>query len=60
MSSGLPIEPVCHAQIFLTNKVFSAAMDYLLHLIEQYGLTLVFFNVLIEQLGTPLPRPIPH
>ncbi len=30
-------------------------MDYLLNLIEQYGLTLVFFNVLIEQLGTPLP-----
>lgn len=30
-------------------------MNYLLHLIEQYGLTLVFFNVLIEQLGTPLP-----
>ncbi|MBP6018574.1 MAG: DedA family protein/thiosulfate sulfurtransferase GlpE [Burkholderiaceae bacterium] len=30
-------------------------MDYLLHLIEQYGLGLVFLNVLIEQLGTPLP-----
>ncbi len=30
-------------------------MNTLLHLIEQYGLTLVFFNVLIEQLGTPLP-----
>ncbi|TCT10275.1 DedA family protein/thiosulfate sulfurtransferase GlpE [Paralcaligenes ureilyticus] len=30
-------------------------MHYLLHLIDQYGLTLVFFNVLIEQLGTPLP-----
>ena len=30
-------------------------MDYLLHLIEQYGLAVVFFNVLAEQLGAPLP-----
>lgn len=30
-------------------------MDFLLHLIEQYGLILVFFNVLIEQLGAPIP-----
>lgn len=30
-------------------------MSYLLHLIEQYGLLVVFFNVLIEQLGAPVP-----
>lgn len=30
-------------------------MDLLLHLIEQYGLWLVFANVLLEQLGLPLP-----
>jgi membrane protein DedA with SNARE-associated domain len=30
-------------------------MNSLLQLIEQYGLTVVFFNVLIEQLGAPLP-----
>jgi membrane protein DedA with SNARE-associated domain/rhodanese-related sulfurtransferase len=30
-------------------------MTFLLHLIEQYGLLLVFANVLIEQLGIPLP-----
>jgi membrane protein DedA with SNARE-associated domain/rhodanese-related sulfurtransferase len=30
-------------------------MTYLLHLIEQYGLILVFANVLLEQLGVPLP-----
>jgi len=30
-------------------------MAYLFHLIEQYGLLLVFFNVLLEQLGAPLP-----
>ncbi|MBC7814103.1 MAG: VTT domain-containing protein [Burkholderiales bacterium] len=30
-------------------------MTYLLDLIEQYGLILVFANVLLEQLGIPLP-----
>lgn len=30
-------------------------MNFLLHLIEQYGLWLVFANVLLEQLGLPLP-----
>lgn len=30
-------------------------MTYLLNLIEQYGLILVFANVLLEQLGIPLP-----
>lgn len=30
-------------------------MNFLLHLIEQYGLWLVFANVLLEQLGVPLP-----
>lgn len=30
-------------------------MTYLFHLIEQYGLVIVFFNVLIEQLGVPVP-----
>jgi len=30
-------------------------MTYLLHLIEQYGLLLVFANVFLEQLGIPLP-----
>jgi membrane protein DedA with SNARE-associated domain/rhodanese-related sulfurtransferase len=30
-------------------------MTYLLHLIEQYGLVVVFVNVLVEQLGAPLP-----
>jgi membrane protein DedA with SNARE-associated domain/rhodanese-related sulfurtransferase len=30
-------------------------MTFLLHLIEQYGLLLVFFNVLVEQLGAPIP-----
>jgi membrane protein DedA with SNARE-associated domain/rhodanese-related sulfurtransferase len=30
-------------------------VDILLHLIEQYGLWLVFANVLLEQLGLPLP-----
>lgn len=30
-------------------------MAYLFHLIEQYGLLLVFFNVLLEQVGAPLP-----
>ena len=30
-------------------------MSYLSHLIEQYGLLLVFFNVLLEQIGLPLP-----
>ena len=30
-------------------------MNSLLHLVEQYGLTVVFFNVLVEQLGAPLP-----
>lgn len=30
-------------------------MSYLFHLIEQYGLLLVFFNVLLEQIGLPLP-----
>lgn len=30
-------------------------MSYLLHLIEQYGLLIVFCNVLLEQLGAPLP-----
>lgn len=30
-------------------------MDHLPHLIEHYGLALVFLNVLIEQLGAPLP-----
>lgn len=30
-------------------------MDSLLHLIEQYGLFIVFCNVLVEQLGAPIP-----
>lgn len=30
-------------------------MNTLFHLIEQYGIVVVFVNVLIEQLGTPLP-----
>ena len=30
-------------------------MNSLLHLVEQYGLTVVFFNVFVEQLGAPLP-----
>ena len=30
-------------------------MSYLLQLIEQYGLIIVFFNVLLSQLGVPLP-----
>jgi membrane protein DedA with SNARE-associated domain/rhodanese-related sulfurtransferase len=30
-------------------------MSYLFHLIEQYGLLLVFANILLEQLGVPLP-----
>ncbi len=30
-------------------------MSYLFHLIEQYGLLLVFLNVLAEQLGAPIP-----
>ncbi|HEY3699429.1 MAG TPA: VTT domain-containing protein, partial [Spongiibacteraceae bacterium] len=30
-------------------------MTHLLHLIEQYGLLVVFLNVLIEQLGAPIP-----
>ncbi len=30
-------------------------MNSLLHLIEQYGLVVVFLNVLVEQLGAPLP-----
>ncbi|MDB6060990.1 MAG: hypothetical protein JWM78_1093 [Verrucomicrobiaceae bacterium] len=30
-------------------------MNFLLHLIEQYGLFLVFANVLVEQLGVPVP-----
>lgn len=30
-------------------------MDILIELLEQYGLSLVFFNVLLEQLGAPLP-----
>ncbi|RZI40303.1 sulfurtransferase [Herbaspirillum sp. HC18] len=30
-------------------------MSYLLDLIENYGLAAVFFNVLVEQLGTPIP-----
>jgi len=30
-------------------------MTYLFHLIEQYGLILVFANVLLTQLGAPLP-----
>lgn len=30
-------------------------MTFLTHLIEQYGLLLVFANVLLEQLGAPLP-----
>jgi len=30
-------------------------MSYLFHLIEQYGLLLVFFNVLLEQIGLPVP-----
>lgn len=30
-------------------------MEYLLHLIEQYGLLIVFVNVLLEQLGAPIP-----
>lgn len=30
-------------------------MTYLLHLIQQYGLLLVFANVFLEQLGIPLP-----
>jgi membrane protein DedA with SNARE-associated domain/rhodanese-related sulfurtransferase len=30
-------------------------MAYLFHLIEQYGLLIVFFNVLLEQLGAPIP-----
>ncbi len=32
-------------------------MTYLFHLIEQYGLVIVFFNVLAEQLGAPVPAP---
>ena len=31
------------------------AMETLYHLIEQYGLLIVFFNVLVEQLGAPVP-----
>ena len=30
-------------------------MNSLLHLVEQYGLTVVFFNVFVEQLGAPPP-----
>src|SRR5450830_1001507 len=30
-------------------------MTYLYHLIEQYGLIIVFLNVLTEQLGAPIP-----
>ncbi|MEZ0233117.1 MAG: rhodanese-like domain-containing protein [Methylophilaceae bacterium] len=30
-------------------------MSHLLHLIEQYGLAMVFINVLLEQVGLPLP-----
>lgn len=30
-------------------------MSFLLDLVEQYGLLFVFFNVLIEQLGMPIP-----
>ncbi len=30
-------------------------MDWLMHLIAEYGLLVVFFTVLIEQLGVPLP-----
>ena len=30
-------------------------MSYLYHLIEQYGLIIVFVNVLTEQLGAPIP-----
>ena len=30
-------------------------MSYLYHLIEQYGLIIVFLNVLTEQLGAPIP-----
>lgn len=30
-------------------------MQTLFHLIEQYGIAVVFVNVLVEQLGTPLP-----
>jgi membrane protein DedA with SNARE-associated domain/rhodanese-related sulfurtransferase len=30
-------------------------MNSLLHLVEQYGLTVVFFNVFVERLGAPLP-----
>lgn len=30
-------------------------MSYLVHLIEQYGLFAIFLNVLVEQLGAPVP-----
>lgn len=30
-------------------------MDHLLALLEQYGLSIVFLNVLVEQLGAPIP-----
>lgn len=30
-------------------------MNFLVHLIEQYGLALVFLNVLLEQAGAPIP-----
>jgi membrane protein DedA with SNARE-associated domain len=30
-------------------------MENILHLIEQYGYLLVFFGVMVESLGVPLP-----
>lgn len=32
-----------------------AAVDYFVQLVEQHGLVIIFVNVLVEQLGAPLP-----
>jgi membrane protein DedA with SNARE-associated domain len=51
----LAIGSAYQTNLFEQAPAFEATMNSLLHLVEQYGLTVVFFNVLVEQLGAPLP-----
>lgn len=51
-SLSRPIRAGCAVLGFATTDKL---MDTLFHLIEQYGLLIVFANVLVEQLGAPVP-----
>ena len=52
---GKDIRLLCLANHKPNDQLYCKQMSFLLNLIEQYGLLFVFGNVLLEQMGAPIP-----